>query len=93
MRFAARVVSVSAGRDVTGFDFRVTARVTIRGKVKNEAKLPVPGATVLLVIREYWAGDIPSAAAATLTVGLTPLSRPPLQGEKRDDGRASTDGH
>ena len=64
--FATRVVSVAPGRDVKAFDFHVTARGTIRGKVTNEAKLPVPGATVLLVVREYQGGQL-----RTLVTGST----------------------
>lgn len=47
-----------AGRDLEGLDFPIVLTGTIRGKVVDENKEPVPEMTVLLVSKEYYLGTV-----------------------------------
>ncbi|MGD0870473.1 MAG: carboxypeptidase regulatory-like domain-containing protein [Bryobacteraceae bacterium] len=48
----------TAGVDIEGIDFLVKLDGTIKGKVVDENKEPVPGMTISLVSREYFMGNV-----------------------------------
>ncbi len=55
---AMRPVTLHAGEELTGFDFRLVFRGTITGKVVDQNNEPVPGLRVVAVTREYHAGAL-----------------------------------
>ena len=56
---AGRQVTLLPGQELSGVDFRMLIHGQIAGKVVDQNKEPVVGATVYLVTRLYWPKDTP----------------------------------
>lgn len=52
----SRFVTLTAGQELTGIDFRMRLPGRISGTVLDKNKEPVPGVWVLLIARGYWLG-------------------------------------
>jgi len=55
---AMRPVTLHAGEELTGFDFRLVFRGSVAGKAVDQNNEPVPGLRVVAVTREYHAGAL-----------------------------------
>ena len=56
--FALLRVSMAAGQDLESIDFRLRTFGSIKGRIVDENKEPLPGITVFLVTREYSWGEL-----------------------------------
>jgi hypothetical protein len=75
--YAARLVSLNAGQELTAIDFHLRTHGEISGKVVDQNKEPVPGIRVFLVAREYFRGALRyvyAGAASTDDQGAYVLS-------------------
>lgn len=76
--FAEKSITVASGQELTSVDVSLRTRGTISGRVIDENKEPVPGASVFLIAREYSLGALRhvfAGMAATDDQGQYTISR------------------
>src|SRR5205085_1137712 len=67
--YATRTVQVSPGQEVSGVTLSLTRNASISGKVVDQNKKAVAGASVILVAREYSLGALRHVYAAMAMTG------------------------